>query len=86
MQNDRFDTPITVRSGATGPATLLRTAREASDFLLGQWPGKKTERYRAALQACHDAVAGDKPAMTARRAFLAAGREADVLLKDSANG
>ncbi len=86
MQNDRFDTPITVRAAATGAATLLRTAQEASDFLLSQWPGKKTERYRAALQACHDAVAGDKPAMTARRAFLAAGREADVLVKDNAGG
>lgn len=81
MQNDRFETPITVRSGSAGPEQLLRTAQDASQFLLSQWPGKKSEKYRAALQACHDAIAGDKPAMNARRAFLAAGREADVLVK-----
>lgn len=81
MHNDRFDDPITVRSPLTGASQLLRTAKEASDFLLSQWPGKKSERYRAALQACHDASAGDKPPMTARRAFVAAGREADVLVK-----
>ena len=86
MQNDRFETPVAVRSEATGAATLLRTAQEASNFLLSQWPGKRSEKYRAALQACHDAVAGDKSAIAARRAFLAAGREADVLVKDGANG
>lgn len=82
MQNDRFDEPITVRSPLGGEPHLLRTAREASEFLLGHWPGKKSEKYRTALQACHDATEGGKPAMTARRAFLAAGREADVLVKD----
>lgn len=86
MQNDRFESPIAVRSGPAGPGRLLRTAQEASEFLLTQWPGKKSEKYRAALQACYDAVAGGKPAMTARRAFLAAGREADVLVKDNASG
>lgn len=81
MQNDRFEEPITVRSPLTGSHQILHTAQEASEFLLTNWPGKKSERYRAALQACHAASAGDKPAMTARRAFLAAGREADVLVK-----
>lgn len=86
MQDVRFDTPIAVQSASASAPTLLRTVQEASDFLLSQWPGKKSEKYRAALQACHDAVAGDKPAMTARRAFLAAGRETGVLVKDSALG
>ena len=71
-----------VKAPLTGAQQTLRTAREASEFLLSQWPGRKSERYRAALQVCHDATAGDKPAMTARRAFLAAGREADVLVKE----
>lgn len=82
MQNDRFEEPITVKSPLTGSHQFLRTALEASEFLLGQWPGKKSEKYRVALQACHDATEGGKPAMTARRAFLAAGREADVLVKE----
>jgi hypothetical protein len=84
MENNRFEVPVTVRSGATGPDKLLKSAREASDFLLNQWPGKRSPKHRAALQACHDALAGGKPAMTARRAFIAAAREVDVLVSDKA--
>ncbi|TJV02940.1 MAG: DUF982 domain-containing protein, partial [Mesorhizobium sp.] len=38
MENNRFDTPVTVK-GAAGTTQLLRTAREASDYLLNNWPG-----------------------------------------------
>jgi len=61
MQSDRFEVPVTVRQGATGNLLILKTPREASDFLLNNWPGKKSLKHRAALQACHDAQAGDKP-------------------------
>lgn len=83
MTNDRFDTPITVKFGPAETEIMLRTARDASEFLLSSWPGKRSERHRAALQACHDATSGEKPPMAARRAFLAAGREAGVLVKGS---
>ena len=84
MENNRFETPVTVKSDAAGAIRLLRTAREASDFLLNSWPGKETPKHRAALQACHDALAGDKPAMNARRAFIVAAREVDVFVSDKA--
>lgn len=84
MENNRFETPVTVKAAATGADLLLRTAREASDYLLNSWPGKRSPKHRAALQACHDALAGDKPAMNARRAFVAAAREVDVLVTDKA--
>jgi hypothetical protein len=84
MKQERFEVPLTVKSGEMGDNLMLRTAGEASDYLLNKWPGKKSPKHRAALQACHDAIAGDKPAMTARRAFLAAAREADVLVSDKA--
>jgi hypothetical protein len=84
MQSDRFEVPVTVRQGAAGNQLILKTTREASDFLLNSWPGKKSPKHRAALQACHDAQAGDKPVMAARRAFIAAAREADVLVSDKA--
>jgi hypothetical protein len=84
MQNNRFETPVTVRSGATGSSLVLYTASEATDFLLNAWPGKRSPKHRAALQACHDAMAGEKPAMNARRAFIAAVREVDVLITDKA--
>lgn len=83
MKNNRFETPVTVRSAAAGTSQLLNTANEASDFLM-KWPGKKGPKHRAALQACHDVIAGSKPAMNARRAVVAAAREADVLVSDKA--
>lgn len=82
MQNDRFDVPVTVKFGSPVQQKILRTAQDVSDFLLNNWPGKRSPKHRAALQACHDALAGDKPAMTARRAFLAAAREVDVVVTD----
>eukprot|EP01035_Chromulina_nebulosa_P038570 gene38570-52108_t len=78
MENNRFETPVTVKSVTAGSTQLLRTAREASDYLLNSWPGKRSPKHRAALQACHDALAGDKPAMNARRAFIAAAREIEA--------
>jgi hypothetical protein len=82
MKNERFEIPITVRSGAAGTNLALNSAREASDFLLNTWPGKRTPKHRAALQACHDAIGGEKAVMHARRAFIAAAREADVFVSD----
>ena len=84
MENNRFDTPVTVKAGDTGDSQLLRTVRETSDYLMNNWPGKKSPKHRAALQACHDALAGDKPAMNARRAFIAAAREVNVFVSDKA--
>jgi hypothetical protein len=84
MENNRFDTPVTVKAGDTGDSQLLRTVRETSDYLMNNWPGKKSPKHRAALQACHDALAGDKPAMNARRAFIAAAREVNVFISDKA--
>jgi hypothetical protein len=82
MENNRFETPVTDKSVAEGSTQLLRSAREASDDLLNSWPGKRSKKHREALQACHDALAGDKPAMNARRAFIAAAREVNVFVSD----
>lgn len=80
MSNDRFEVPVAVKFGSPVQEILLRTATDASGFLLNNWPGKRTPKHRAALQACHDATSGDKPAMNARRAFLAAAREVDITI------
>ena len=46
--------------------------------------GKRGPKHREALQACSDVIAGNKPSMTARRAFIAAAREASVFVSDKA--
>ena len=84
MENNRFETGVTVKGAEPGSTLLLRTAREATDYLLNSWVGKRSPKHRAAMQACHDSIAGDKPAMNARRAFVTALREADLLVSDKA--
>jgi hypothetical protein len=83
MEN-RFDTPVTVKSANSGPDRMLRSASEASDYLLNSWTTKRTPKHREAMQACHDVISGSKPAMTARRTFVAAAREAGLLVTDKA--
>jgi hypothetical protein len=82
MENNRFETPVTVKSAVPGSDKTVNSAREATACLLSGWAGKRGPKHREALQACHDAIAGEKPAMTARRAFVAAAREAGVLVTD----
>lgn len=85
MQQQRFDVPVAVKFGSPPQQMILRTAQDASDFLLNNWPGKRSPKHRAALQACHAVIEDGKPAMTARRAFLAAAREVDVVVSDKAD-
>jgi hypothetical protein len=84
MEKDQFDTPIVVKIDATGALLTLRNTRDASDFLLNRWPGKRTEKHRAALQACSDVRTAGKPPIGARRAFVAAAREAGVFTDQKA--
>lgn len=82
MDNNKFETPVTVKVESTGALVALQTVRETSDFLLTQWSGKRSDKHRAALQACSDVTSGNKPAMTARRAVVAAFREAGIYVDE----
>ena len=82
MEKNRFETPVTVKSSPPGADMILCTPKEASDYLLNSWPGKRSAKHREALQACHDAMSGSKPSMIARRSFIAAAREVNVLVTD----
>lgn len=80
MQNQKFDPPVIVLD-SSGNQYSVSGAQIASDFLLKSWPGKRGEKHRAALQACSDSIADRKPSSSARKAFVAAAREAGVLSK-----
>jgi hypothetical protein len=49
---------------------------------MSSWSGKRGPKHREALQACQDVLDGKKPVMSARRAFLAAAREAGLFVPD----
>lgn len=82
MDNNKFEIPVTVKVESTGDLVTLRTIRETSDFLLTKWSGKRSDKHRAALQACSDVTSGNKPAITARRAVVAAVREAGIYVDE----
>jgi hypothetical protein len=82
MDNNRFENHVAVKVDAAGAVRTLRSPNDAYDFLLNQWSGKRSDKHRAALQACSDANLGNKPPIAARRALIAAVREAGVLVDE----
>ncbi|MEQ1953605.1 DUF982 domain-containing protein [Mesorhizobium sp. CN2-181] len=80
MTESKFEPPVTVLVDPAGGQTIIRNTRECSDFLLKQWRGKRGDKHRAALQACVDADDNRRPVASARRAFVAAAREAGTLI------
>ena len=56
MENNRFEIPVTVKSSTAGATQLVRSAKEASDYLLTGWTGKRSQKHRVALQAWAEAA------------------------------
>ncbi|WP_274630915.1 DUF982 domain-containing protein [Arvimicrobium flavum] len=80
MNNPKFEDPIIVESGQPSSKVQLADINACSEFLLREWPGKRGDKHRAALQSCADVTAGKKPASHARKAFAAAAREAGLVI------
>lgn len=60
------------------------TVAQAALLLIREWPEDCGEKHRSALQACLRVLGGEKPPSFARRAFVAAAREAKILAGDDA--
>jgi hypothetical protein len=82
MDHNKFETPVTVKDDTASAYITLKTTHAASDFLLNRWQAKRTDKHRAALQACSDVIGGNKPVIVARRALVAAVREAGVYVDE----
>ncbi|MEQ1952091.1 DUF982 domain-containing protein [Mesorhizobium sp. CN2-181] len=80
MKNTEFDPPVSVLVDPAGGQMIIHNTSECTDFLLKQWRGKRGDKHRAAVQACADAGAHLRPTANARRAFVAAVREAGTLV------
>ncbi|MGW9229661.1 DUF982 domain-containing protein [Pseudorhizobium sp. NPDC055634] len=74
----RWPSPVRVRVGYGFPETI-RGPREALAYLDFRWPAIYGECYRQAKEACTIALADGRHAETARRAFLDACVEAQML-------
>ncbi|RWP70862.1 MAG: DUF982 domain-containing protein [Mesorhizobium sp.] len=83
MRDEQFDIPVTIESEGIGrPLSVTRTVQAAS-LLVDKWPDEKRgPKYRAALKALIDAMEQRRAVGSARRAFAAAAKEADVFVRE----
>jgi hypothetical protein len=77
MQDAFFRIPVTVEL-PNGELRMLSSASEAAVLMMEQWPQEHGSKYRDALQACTSSLASADDVENARRAFLAAAKEAGL--------
>jgi ElaB/YqjD/DUF883 family membrane-anchored ribosome-binding protein len=81
---DQSFAPLAVETEKAGQYRIVRTLTEAADMLLNRWPEQKGQKHRKALSAIMDAIEERTPAVAARKAFVAAAKEADVFVREPA--
>ena len=64
-----------------GESRTLSSVSEAAIFMMEKWPEEPGPKYREALQACTGRLTTSEDVENARRAFLAAAKEAGLRVK-----
>jgi hypothetical protein len=77
-----FHRPVTVQTGRLDRERVVTSTRDAAAVLLKDWPLADSVKRTRAMAACLSVIRGEKPPHVARRAFVAAAREAKVLVED----
>lgn len=84
MRNEHFDVVVTVGSERLGKPRTVSDTVQAAAVLLESWPeDRRGPKYRAALRACMDVMEQRRGVASARKAFIAAAREAHLLVRES---
>jgi len=79
MRNENFDVPVTI--GAPSEQVVTDTVKAAAVLIEG-WPeDRRGPKYRAALRACMDVMEQRKGVAGARKAFIAAAKEAHLFVR-----
>jgi len=74
-----WEYPVDLQLGGIGNKRTITATCFACECLLTSWPGERSPAYCRALNMCLDAMDGKVPQGAARRAFIEAAAEADVL-------
>jgi hypothetical protein len=79
-----FSPPVIIEHGPrVGEHRIVGSVRTAAECLVAGWPIEgRGEAYRAALQACYEALAGGIDVEEARQAFILAAQEVEVFVKE----
>jgi Protein of unknown function (DUF982) len=81
MRNEAFDVTVTIRSSQRDEPSAVTHTVQAAQLLLDRWPeDRRGPKYRAALRACMDVIEQRRAVASARKAFIAAAREAHLLV------
>ncbi|UVK54910.1 DUF982 domain-containing protein [Mesorhizobium sp. AR02] len=82
MNDAFFDVAIVVETSKPGEFRRLASVAQAAVFMMERWPEEHGPAYRAALRACTGRLTSKDDVDNARRAFLAAAKEAGLVVKD----
>jgi hypothetical protein len=81
MVRQRWDHPVTVETAILGRFATISSTERAAEFLLNEWPDTiEGQAYTAAAQILVEAHQGRATISEARRAFIAAAREAGIFV------
>ncbi|MBB3238197.1 DUF982 domain-containing protein [Phyllobacterium endophyticum] len=75
---------VTIEIDETGELCNVSSVAEASEILLRNWPVQRGKELSRARRACLDAIEGKGSVEEARTAFVAAAKEAGILVWNSA--
>ncbi|TKT74662.1 DUF982 domain-containing protein [Aquamicrobium sp. LC103] len=79
MSKKPFHKPVVIQPGRIDRDRVVISTRDAAQILLREWPMESEKRVKA-MKACLDVIKGNKPPSHARNAFIAAAKDAHILL------
>ena len=77
----RFENPAVIQAGRIDRDRVTWSTKIALKVLEVDWPQKKCPKRRRAMESCLQVLRGETPPSIARRAIVAAAREARVCLR-----
>ena len=82
MRNENFDIPVTIETEAADRERVVTDTIQAAEILLRRWPDDgRGQKYKAALRACMDAMEQRRAVASARKAFVAAAKDAHIFVR-----
>lgn len=77
----KFHKPVRIQLGRIDRDRVVISTRHAAEILLRDWP-LESDRRTKAMAACLEVIKRQSPPSTARKAFVAAAKEAGIFLGD----
>lgn len=75
-----FAQPVVVQLGRSAAPRKIATAGDAAECLVTVWPLERGPRHKRAIATCLEALDGRRSSEDARRAFVEAAKESDVVI------